>query len=104
MLFWPLWVAGVVEGPAHPQRRWVVHCLQTIGHSWGMDQALAVMDILRVDPGMFHSAEKYGDAADPPPGVADALPFSVFHVPYYDLQALKEYQSMCASSGAKDPV
>ncbi|PLB50897.1 hypothetical protein P170DRAFT_446099 [Aspergillus steynii IBT 23096] len=57
MLLWPLFVAGMVEGPTHPQRRWVIQCLQTIGHSCGLDQALAVMDLLRVDPGIFCSVE-----------------------------------------------
>ncbi|KAL4946611.1 hypothetical protein BDV06DRAFT_231728 [Aspergillus oleicola] len=58
MLLWPLWVAGIVEGISHPQRRWVTRCLEVIGHTRGLAQALALMDILRVDPGMFYSVEK----------------------------------------------
>lgn len=92
MLLWPLFLAGMVEGPNHPQRRWVVKCLAMIGHSMGLDQALAVMDILSADPGMFHSAEIYGDAADPPTGSAGLLSFSVFHIPHHHLITRKEYR------------
>lgn len=98
MMLWPLFIAGMVEGPTHPQRRWVIKCLHTIGNTWGLAQALAVMDLLIVDPGMFHSAEKYGDAADMASGVSEVLPFSVFHVPYYNLPALKEYRELQVSS------
>jgi hypothetical protein len=98
MLLWPLYLAAMVEGPTHPQRRWVVNCLSMIGHTMGLDQALALMDILAADPGMFHSAEIYGDAADPPTGASGLLTFSVFHVPYYELSAFPEYQALRASS------
>ncbi|KAJ5819214.1 hypothetical protein N7474_004805 [Penicillium riverlandense] len=92
MLLWPLFLAGMVEGPTHPQRQWVVKCLSMIGHTMGLDQALAIMDILSADPGMFHSPEIYGDAADPPTGSAGLLPFSVFHVPHYHLITREEYR------------
>ncbi|KAJ5991609.1 hypothetical protein N7522_011816 [Penicillium canescens] len=98
MLLWPLFIAGIIEGPKHPQRRWVIQCLKTIGHSWGLDQALAEMDLLTVDPGMFCSAERYGEAADVMSGLSGVLQFSIFHVPYYGLSALKEYQAIRASS------
>ena len=98
MLLWPLFIAGIIEGPTHPQRQWVIQCLKTIGHSWGLDQALAEMDLLTVDPGMFCSAERYGEAADAVAGLSGMLPFSIFHVPYYGLSALKEYQAIRASS------
>jgi hypothetical protein len=35
MLLWPLFVAGLVESPAHPQRLWAIQCLRTIGNTWG---------------------------------------------------------------------
>ncbi|KAL4949262.1 hypothetical protein BDW69DRAFT_202962 [Aspergillus filifer] len=57
MLLWPLWIAGIIESISHPQRKWVIKCLEIIGHTRGLAQALAVMDILRVDPGMFYSVE-----------------------------------------------
>ncbi|KAJ5419248.1 uncharacterized protein N7487_002798 [Penicillium crustosum] len=98
MMLWPLFIAGIVEGPTHPQRRWVIQCLHTIGNTWGLAQALAEMDLLIVDPGMFHSAEIHGDAAEMAAGVSEVLPFSVFHVPYYSLPALKEYRELQASS------
>ncbi|KAJ5304021.1 uncharacterized protein N7443_003681 [Penicillium atrosanguineum] len=98
MLLWPLFIAGMTEGPTHPQRQWVIKCLETIGRTWGLAQALALMDLLIVDPGMFHSVEKYGEAADTATGSSEVLPFSIFHVPYYDLPALKEYRELQASS------
>jgi hypothetical protein len=98
MLLWPLFIAGIIEGPTHPQRQWVIECLKKIGHVWGLDQALAEMDLLIVDPGMFCSAEMYGEAADAAAGSLGLLPFSIFHVPYYGLSTLKEYQALRASS------
>lgn len=98
MLLWPLFIAGMVEGPTHPQRRWVIQTLGTIGNSRGLDQALAVMDLLTVDPGMFYPVEKYGEAADTPAGSSGVLPFSIFHVPYYNLPGMKEYREIRASS------
>jgi hypothetical protein len=98
MLLWPLFVAGMVEGPTHPQRLWVIQCLKTIGNTWGLAQALAEMDLLIVDPGMFHSADIYGEVADMATGSSAVLPFSIYHVPYYDLPVLKEYRQIQASS------
>lgn len=100
MVLWPLFVAGMAEGPSHPQRLWVVECLRTIGNKWGLAQALAEMDVLLVDPGMFHSAELYGEDAD----TADeswsssVLPFSIYHVPYYSLSYLKAFRELQATS------
>ncbi|KAJ5404321.1 hypothetical protein N7509_004192 [Penicillium cosmopolitanum] len=98
MLLWPLFVAGMVEGPNHPQRRWVRQCLGMIGRSMGMDQALALMDILTVDPGMFHSVEKFGENADEETSSPGVMSVSIFHVPYYELGNMKEYQEIRASS------
>ncbi|KAK4862194.1 hypothetical protein LT330_003332 [Penicillium expansum] len=98
MLLWPLFIAGMVEGPTHPQRQWVIKCLHTIGNTFGLAQALALMDLLIVDPGMFHSVETYGEAADTAAGHSEVLPFSIFHVPYYNLHALKEYRELQATS------
>ena len=98
MLLWPLFIAGMVEGPAHPPRLWAIRCFDVIGHSWGLDQALAIMDLLKVDPGMFCSTEIYGEAADLPVRSPDVLPFSIFHIPYYKLSAKREYQLIRASS------
>ncbi|KAL4960396.1 Zn(II)2Cys6 transcription factor [Aspergillus stella-maris] len=109
MLVWPLWIAGIIESISHPQRKWVIRCFEVIGNMRGLAQALAVMDILRVDPGMFYSVEKYGEAAD---GVfdceererglvneKDVLGFSIFHLPYFVLPEMREYRDMRASSG-----
>lgn len=98
MLLWPLFVAGIVEGRNHPQRKWVRQCLGMIGRSMGMDQALALMDILAVDPGMFHSVEKFGEDADEESSSPGVMSVSIFHVPYYELGNSKEYQQIRASS------
>ncbi|KAJ5365711.1 hypothetical protein N7517_008597 [Penicillium concentricum] len=55
VLLWHLFVAGVVENPRHGLRRWVVKCLESIGHTMGIDQALAVADIVAADPGVLPS-------------------------------------------------
>jgi hypothetical protein len=61
VLLWPLFVAGIVESPDHGLRRWVVKCLQMIGHTMGLDQALAVADIVAADPGVLHSVTEEVD-------------------------------------------
>ncbi|KAJ5551847.1 hypothetical protein N7535_000207 [Penicillium sp. DV-2018c] len=54
VLLWPLFVAGIVENPRHGLRRWVVKCLEMIGNTMGIDQALAVADLVSADPGVLH--------------------------------------------------
>lgn len=54
VLLWPLFVAGIVESPNHPLRRWVVDCLRMIGHTMGLDQSFATADIISTDPGVLH--------------------------------------------------
>ncbi|PWY90053.1 C6 finger domain protein [Aspergillus heteromorphus CBS 117.55] len=46
ILIWPLAIAGAVRHQSHSLHKWVLHCLQMIGSRMGIDQALAVMDIL----------------------------------------------------------
>ncbi|CAG7956959.1 unnamed protein product [Penicillium olsonii] len=98
MLLWPLFVAGIVEGPNHPQRRWVIHCLQIIGNTWGLAQALATMDILNVDPGMFHcvgrSCQTTGSGIKSP----KLFPVSVYQMSYHRLPEMKQYRELQASS------
>ncbi|KAJ5131358.1 uncharacterized protein N7515_007397 [Penicillium bovifimosum] len=53
VLLWPLFVAGIVENPRHGLRRWVVKCLEMIGNTMGIDQALAVADMVAADPGVL---------------------------------------------------
>ncbi|CDM38269.1 Zn(2)-C6 fungal-type DNA-binding domain [Penicillium roqueforti FM164] len=62
VLLWHLFVAGVVENPQHRLRRWVVKCLQMIGNTMGIDQALAVADIVADDPGVLHSVTEEEDS------------------------------------------
>ncbi|PYH45711.1 Zn(II)2Cys6 transcription factor [Aspergillus saccharolyticus JOP 1030-1] len=49
LLLWPLFLAGATERKGHSLRRWVVDCLGLIGNSMGIDQALALIDILEHD-------------------------------------------------------
>lgn len=63
MLLWPLFLAGVVENPKHGLRRWVTQCLKMIGNTMGLDQALALMDIVACDPGILHSVLEEEDGA-----------------------------------------
>ncbi|KAJ5788962.1 transcriptional regulator family: Fungal Specific TF [Penicillium psychrosexuale] len=62
MLLWHLFVAGVVENPQHRLRRWVVKCLQMIGNTMGIDQALAVADIVADYPGALRSVTEEEDS------------------------------------------
>ncbi|KAJ5259420.1 hypothetical protein N7478_012401 [Penicillium angulare] len=55
VLLWPLYMAGTAENATHPLRRWVVQCLRMVGFTYGLDQALALMDIVAADPGILHS-------------------------------------------------
>ncbi|CAG7942592.1 hypothetical protein PENNAL_c0016G08974 [Penicillium nalgiovense] len=61
VLLWHLFVAGVVEDPRHGLRRWVIKCLEMIGNTMGIDQALAVADIVAVDPGVLHPVTEEED-------------------------------------------
>lgn len=99
MLLWPLFIAGIIEGSNSRQRLWVRQCLEMIGNTMGMDQALAMMDLLTVDPGIFHSSEIYGDEADREILPVGVLPISIFHVPYYKLDNFESYRGIRASSG-----
>lgn len=55
MLLWPLFLSGVAESPNSAVRRWVVQCLSMIGNQMGLDQALALADIVDGDPGILRS-------------------------------------------------
>ncbi|PYI23862.1 C6 finger domain protein [Aspergillus violaceofuscus CBS 115571] len=48
ILLWPLFLAGATEPKGHSLRKWVVDCLALIGNRLGIDQALALIDILEV--------------------------------------------------------
>lgn len=66
MLLWPLFLAGIVEGRQHALRRWVLQCLNMIGYTMGIDQALALVDIVAVDRGIVPSGSTDGaDSAVP---------------------------------------
>lgn len=72
MLLWPLFLSGVAEMPGSTVRRWVVQCLNMIGSSMGLDQALALADIVDSDPGILQTI---GDSAAEGSRVSD-LPVS----------------------------
>lgn len=62
MLLWPMFLAGVVERPSHALRRYSVQCLKMIGHTMGLDQALALMDIVSADPGILYVVTDDGES------------------------------------------
>ncbi|KAJ5673468.1 hypothetical protein N7507_002595 [Penicillium longicatenatum] len=73
VLLWPMYLAGTAENPTHPLRRWVVQCLRMIGHTFGLDQALALMDIVAADPGILHGVteeEQSRITEEPNPGMS----------------------------------
>lgn len=49
ILLWPLYLAGVTEGKNHPMRKWATDCLELVGHSMGIDQALALIDVIETE-------------------------------------------------------
>ncbi|GFF46730.1 uncharacterized transcriptional regulatory protein YKL222C [Aspergillus udagawae] len=53
VLLWPLVMAGASEGKNHPLRKWGIDCLRLIGHGMGIDQALALIDVLESEAGVF---------------------------------------------------
>ncbi|KAF7595341.1 hypothetical protein BBP40_006590 [Aspergillus hancockii] len=59
LLLWPLVLAGATETLNHPLRKWVISCLRLIGYSMGIDQALALIEILEAESGIF---EGVGDS------------------------------------------
>lgn len=89
MLLWPLFLAGVVESPNHSLRRWVVQCLKMIGHTMGLDQALALMDIVASDPGILHFVHEEGDSTitdESASSIASSL-VSKTSLPYQEIPA-----------------
>ncbi|KAL2871876.1 Zn(II)2Cys6 transcription factor [Aspergillus lucknowensis] len=58
LLLWPLTLAGGTEPKDHPIRKWVRDCLRLIGHSIGIDQALALIDVLEQEAGVFEGLEE----------------------------------------------
>ncbi|KAJ6111017.1 hypothetical protein N7486_003252 [Penicillium sp. IBT 16267x] len=62
VLLWPMYLAGTAENRTHPLRRWVVQCLRMIGHTFGLDQALALMDIVAADPGILRNVTEEGQS------------------------------------------
>ncbi|GES62315.1 C6 finger domain protein [Aspergillus terreus] len=57
LALWPLVLAGATEGKNHPLRVWVIHCLRIIGHTMGIDQALALIEVLETEVGIFDGIE-----------------------------------------------
>ena len=89
VLIWPLFVAGIVESPSHDLRRWVVKCLQMIGHTMGIDQSLAVADIVAADPGVLHFVTEEEDplAGSDAPDLTRRLPAPPMNSCFKDIPA-----------------
>ncbi|EAW07264.1 Zn(II)2Cys6 transcription factor [Aspergillus clavatus NRRL 1] len=60
VLLWPLVLAGATEGKNHPLRKWCIDCLRLIGHGMGIDQALALVDVLESEVGIFEGVNDDG--------------------------------------------
>lgn len=58
VLLWPLFLAGATENKTHALRKWVEGCFRLIGHTMGIDQALALIEILNVEPGFFEDIDR----------------------------------------------
>ncbi|KAL4785874.1 hypothetical protein BJX76DRAFT_322938 [Aspergillus varians] len=58
LLLWPLVLAAGTEPIGHPLRLWIQNCLRLIGHSIGIDQALALMEVLDSEAGVFEGMEE----------------------------------------------
>lgn len=52
-LLFPLYVAATVEGYGSASCHWIIRCLNYIGRQMGIDQALAVVELLPAEEGMF---------------------------------------------------
>ncbi|OJJ34858.1 hypothetical protein ASPWEDRAFT_51110 [Aspergillus wentii DTO 134E9] len=55
---WPLFIAAASEAKNHPLRKWVIGCLKAIGHTMGINQAFAVVDIVRTAKGFFDKTDQ----------------------------------------------
>ncbi|KAI9373098.1 hypothetical protein BJX61DRAFT_403394 [Aspergillus egyptiacus] len=58
LLLWPLTLAGGTEPKDHPLREWTRHCLRLIGHNIGIDQALALIEVLETEAGVFEGLDE----------------------------------------------
>lgn len=51
-LLFPLFVAASVDGAGSPSSNWIKNCFHTIAKEMGIDQALALMQLLQLEKGM----------------------------------------------------
>ncbi|KAL2822317.1 hypothetical protein BDW59DRAFT_149472 [Aspergillus cavernicola] len=58
LLLWPLTLAGGTEPKDHPLREWIRNSLRLIGHSIGIDQALALIEVLETEAGVFEGMDE----------------------------------------------
>jgi hypothetical protein len=86
-LLWPLFLAGVVENPSHSLRRWVVDALKMIGNAMGIDQALALMDMVAADPGVLHFEDGVPSQDDSIASSTQKDPVALLNMPYEDIPA-----------------
>ena len=88
-LLWPLFMAGIVENPGHALRRWVGDALKMIGNAMGIDQALALMDMIALDPGMLQFENgvpsEHNSIAKP----AKVSPSALLDLPFEEIPAFE---------------
>lgn len=58
VLLWPLFLAGATENKKHPLRKWAIGIYKLIGYTMGIDQALALIELLGVEPGFFEDIDR----------------------------------------------
>lgn len=58
VLLWPLFLAAATENKTHMLRKWVIEIYKLIGYTMGIDQALALIELLSVEPGFFEDIDR----------------------------------------------
>ncbi|KAJ5756466.1 hypothetical protein N7533_006009 [Penicillium manginii] len=83
--------SGVVENPSHSLRRWVGDALKMIGNAMGIDQALALMDMVAADPGVLHFEEGVPSQKISIASSTRKDPVALLDMPYKDIPASEAY-------------
>ncbi|KAL4748115.1 hypothetical protein BDW72DRAFT_181164 [Aspergillus terricola var. indicus] len=84
LLLWPLTLAGGTEPIDHPLRMWTRDCLRLIGEGIGIDQALALVDVLETEAGVFEGLEET-ESGLAFPARGDASAFNQVLIPTWNI-------------------
>lgn len=58
VLLWPLFLAAATENKTHMLRKWAIGIYKLIGYTMGIDQALALIELLELEPGFFEDIDR----------------------------------------------